>query len=152
MPKQSKKSLRGFTLIRTLRCKNLIRVQHGFTLIELLITITLIGILSGIIAIAMIGPQRNARNAKRESDVELIRSGLEIYNADCGSYPPTDSVVGNGTLFGNGSSCLASNKYISKVPVDPSNGSSYTYNRTATSTYTLCATLEPSGSYCVANP
>jgi len=125
-------------------------MKKGFTLIELLITIALIGILSAIVAVSMINPQKEARDARRKSDLELVRSGLEIYNSDCGSYPPTASVVGNSALTG---SCPTLNTYITKVPVDPSSGSSYTYTRVTTSTYTLCATLEhPAGSYCVANP
>ncbi len=36
----------GFTLIRTLQCKNLVNVQQCFTLIELLIAVAIVGVIS----------------------------------------------------------------------------------------------------------
>jgi type II secretion system protein G len=120
-------------------------MKKGFTLIELLITIAIIGILSAIIGIAMVNPQKEARDAKRKSDLELIRSGLEIYNADCGSYPLTAAFTLPSTtsLVGSGASadCSASTSYIGNVPVDPTSGRNYYYVSTGP-TYFLCAALE----------
>jgi general secretion pathway protein G len=114
--------------------------NHGFTLIELLITITLIGILSGIVAMAMVNPQKEARDARRKSDLELIRSGLEIYNADCGKYPTTASFpLSTATSLSGSGTCA--NIYITAVPKDPTSGRNYSYVSAGT-TYTLCANLE----------
>ena len=119
--------------------------KQGFTLLELLITIALIGILSSIIAMTMVNPQKNARDAKRKSDLELIRSGLEIYSSDCGSYPATSSFI-PGTasplpLSGTTGTC-SGNTYITTVPVDQTSGRNYSYVLTTATTYALCAALE----------
>ena len=97
------------------------------------------------------GARQASRDAKRKADLESIRSGLEIYKADCDSYPAAAKLVSGGSLVGTGAtgSCSASNTYISLVPSDPVPlTNSYTYTPTSTdggltySTYTLCAALE----------
>jgi prepilin-type N-terminal cleavage/methylation domain-containing protein len=123
--------------------KSKVRSQKlGFTLIELLITIALIGILSAIIAMSMVNPQKEARDAKRKSDLELIRSGLQIYNSDCGQYPGSIPAAPN-PLMGSGASadCLATNSYITTIPTDPTSGRNYSYVSNGT-TYSICAALE----------
>ena len=132
------------------------KLSIGFTLIELIITITLIGILSTIIAVSMVNPPKMARDAKRKSDLELIRSGLEIYSSDCGSYPATAlfPLPSSTSLSGTTGTC-SGNKYITTVPVDPKSGQNYSYVLTTATTYALCAALEmpssmspPSGCNC----
>lgn len=128
------------------------KVCEGFTLIELLVVISIIGILIAISLFGLQGARESSRDARRKSDLELIRGGLEIYRSDCDVYP---AVLG-GSLVGSGSptACAVANTYISAVPLDPLNPTQvYTYTRLTTSTYTLCATLEQTGSgYCVSNP
>lgn len=135
----------GFTLIRTLRSKNLIRVQSAFTLIELLVVISIIGILLGLSIFGLQGARQSSRDAKRKSDLEMIRSGLEIFKADCDKYYVGGSLPS--PLVGipsYSSSCLAANTYIAAIPTDPISASySYSYTSTGTgATYILCATLE----------
>lgn len=116
--------------------------RRGFTLIELLITIAIIGILSAVGLTTYPSVQRSARDASRKSDLELIRSGLELYKSDCNSYPATANFPSAGNpLNGNGSSCSASNIYISSVPIDPKADRNYSYNKVA-SGYIVCAVLE----------
>lgn len=116
---------------------------RAFTLIELLVVISIIGILIGLSLIGLEGARRSSRDAKRKADLELIRSGLEIYRSDCNTYPAT--LTFGGSLIGtdNPSSCAKTNIYLSSIPNDnlyP--GSSYSYARPTTYSYYLCATLE----------
>ncbi len=118
-------------------------LKKGFTLIELLITIAIIGILMGISIFGLQGAREGGRDSKRKADLELIRSGIETYRADCNAYPATltfgSPLVGNPTL---GTSCLAANTYISTVPQDPVPATrSYRYAITG-ATYEICASLE----------
>lgn len=119
------------------------KFEYGLTLIELLIVITIIGILAGFISLTFVNPPKQARDATRKSDLELIRSGLEIYKADCDKYPPTDEIVAGVALNGSipPANCSASNTYISKIPSDPTSTRTYGYTSDGT-IYTLCAALE----------
>lgn len=119
--------------------------KNGFSLIELLVVISIMGVIMSVSLFALQGARSSSRDARRKADLELIRSGLEIYKSDCNKYPP--GLVWGGSLTG---SCPTSNTYISLIPKDPL-GSNYSYSST-TATYTLCATLEASGQWCVYNP
>ncbi len=127
-------------------------MKQGFTLIELLVVISIIGILIGLSVFGLQGAREVSRDAKRKSDLELIRSGIEIYKSDCGGYPAGSgdpaavlSPSGNG-LVGNGlmTTCATTNTYISLVPLDPVAPSrNYLYFSNGT-TYEICAALEQS--------
>jgi type II secretion system protein G len=113
----------------------------GFTLIELLVVISIIGVLMAISLFGLQGARESSRDARRKSDLEMIRSGLEIYKSDCNVYPASlgTSLVGSGSP----TACAVANTYISAVPSDPlSTARKYSYARPTTSTYILCASLE----------
>ena len=115
----------------------------GFTLIELLVTISIMGILLSVALFSLQGAREGARNTRRKSDIELIRSGLELYKSDCKKYPVGD-IFSSPQLKGDGSlpSCSTSNVYISEVPKDPHDpGRIYKYSSTGTA-YEICAALE----------
>lgn len=115
----------------------------AFSLIELLVVISIIGILLGLSVFGLQGARQSSRDAKRKSDLELIRSGLEIYKSDCNGYPLTAQVVGGSALNGPvGIAGCAGNTYIAKIPVDPVPGTNfYAYSSNGV-TYSLCASLE----------
>jgi len=118
-------------------------VQKGFTLIELMVVIAIIGVLSALFINTSTINLKKGRDARRKSDLELIRSGIETYRADCNSYPV--AMPFSGTLVGSNANinCANTNTYISKVPQDPSNGngSSYLYWSDGI-TYQICTNLE----------
>lgn len=118
--------------------------KKGFTLVELLVVIAIIGLLVSIGAFAARQAQMSGRDARRKADLEVIRSGLEIFRSDCVEYPA--SITLGGTLVGDGTpaaNCPASQVYIQTVPSDPQPSNTlYRYNRLTTGTYELCARLE----------
>jgi len=117
-----------------------ILIYKGFTLIELLVVISIIGILIALSFFGFQGARETARDAKRKSDLESIRSALELYKADCDAYPASLSypieVTGDATCSGGAVT------YLEAIS-DPVSGREYSYVYTAaTGTYVMCASLE----------
>ncbi|HLD07802.1 MAG TPA: LamG-like jellyroll fold domain-containing protein [Candidatus Peribacterales bacterium] len=72
----------GFTRLRPASAE----LRRGFTLIELLLVISIIGILAGIVIVAL-SPSRQlaqVRNAQRRSDVRAIAAAIDQYVLDQG--------------------------------------------------------------------
>jgi len=123
------------------------KVRAGFTLIEVMMVVVIIGILATALGW---GAYRNSikksRDGRRKADLQQIRSGLEMYRADMGSYPPTGSIGCDGTLSAGGAT------YISPIPCDPQYpDSEYVYSGGGTA-YSITATLEMGDTYKVYNP
>jgi len=109
--------------------------NKAFTLIELLVVFSLIGIIIGISLAAYSSTRKSARDGKRKADLEQIRSALEMYRSDVGSYPAN-------LTFG-GSLSYGSDVYMSLVPKDPLDPNyNYVYSRPSANSYFLCAYLE----------
>ena len=118
-------------------------MKKGFTLIEMLVVISIIGVLVTISSFGLQGAREGARDSRRKSDLEAIRTALELYRSDCGRYPATlgATLVGAGTP----TRCAASNTYMAEVPadpLDPSHEYRYYQDPASTTTYQLCARLE----------
>ncbi len=116
----------------------------GFTLVELLVVISIIGILIALSIFGIQGARESSRDARRKTDLELIRSGLEIYKSDCGNYPVgtyttnwPSQIVGDGTP----ASCAVTNVYFSP-PTDPTSPNRYYRYYSDGVTYELCSSLE----------
>ena len=95
--------------------------KSGFTLIELLVVISIIAILSIIGLTAYTTFTKNARDAKRQSDLKFIQSALEEYHADQTFYP---AVITPGTAL---TSTNGSKTYMSKIPNDPTKSTTIPY-------------------------
>lgn len=68
------------------------KFQKGFTILELLLSITLVGVLAGIIMYISIKGAAQARDAKRIQELYQIVHALQLYYAEHGKYPEnTDS-------------------------------------------------------------
>ncbi|MDO8498062.1 MAG: prepilin-type N-terminal cleavage/methylation domain-containing protein [bacterium] len=59
----------------------------GFTFIEIIVVTTIIGLLMSGAAVSYSVLTKNARDAKRKTDLETMRSSLELYKSTYGVYP-----------------------------------------------------------------
>jgi len=90
--------------------------ERGFTLVELLVVIAIIGVLATLVLLQLGTARAKARDVKRISDINQIRSAVEQYFEDeGGNYP----IAISDALLG---------KYILKVPKDPLTGVVYEYS------------------------
>lgn len=127
----------------------MIKKERGFTLIEMLIVVAIIAILASIVIVGVAPAQQSGRDARRVSDLQNIRNGLQLYYNKCGFYPGSSSCAAgsagsNWTAFRQ--TLVDSNIGISSlsgIPADPSSNRSYAYAYSANNTgYLLAASLE----------
>ena len=125
--------------------------KKGFTLLEILLVIAAIGILAGIVLVA-INPNRQlaqARNAQRRSDVLTILNAVyqKIIDDAGNNSTAMNTALVDGTVYALGTNTTAScsgtgtvvvpgttaaldlstqlvSNYISEMPIDPSGGTS----------------------------
>jgi type II secretion system protein G len=118
--------------------------HSGFTLIELLVVIAIIGVLAAT-SIALINPLqqfKKARDTKRKADLQQIRSALELYRSDNGTYPVSDWVNSQGGA--NWIPGLAPS-YIKTMPTDPQNINSWPWSGGYTYAYQSVTTCGING-------
>lgn len=109
--------------------------EKGFTLVEILVSATIIGLLTTIGITGFQGITRSGRDALRKSDLEQMRSALEIYKSENGVYPTGPAACQLALPTG----------YINNIPADPKNPAfRYCYSWTVSNPliYSLCAHLE----------
>lgn len=59
----------------------------------MIIVIAIIGILSGIVFVSYSGVQESGRDAERQSDMLAVKSQLEVYFNDNGTYPTASTMT-----------------------------------------------------------
>jgi len=101
--------------------KPLRRSQDGFTLIELMVVILIIGLLATIVVQNLRSATDKAKRVKAQADISQIKSALDRYYLDAGSYPTSDQGLpaliaapsaGNDPKDWGG-------PYIERIPPDP---------------------------------
>jgi prepilin-type N-terminal cleavage/methylation domain-containing protein len=114
----------------------------GFTLIELLIVVAIISVLVSLTVISYSAAQKQARDARRKSDLNQYRTGLEAFsNQNNGLYPV--SIVCDEAHDVCGSELSV---YMSACIEDPNEDSDYYYCSNSTgSQYILWGELETGG-------
>ena len=131
-----------------------IPTQKGFSLIELLVVITIIALLTGVIASSVSGPRGKARDSQRVSDLGQLQLALSLYVDRCGQYP-TSVLAGSTYVINIASSCTTSTgtvtmgTYINAIPTPPTGASqtgydyaTYTNSSSQVVNYVLHAKLE----------
>jgi prepilin-type N-terminal cleavage/methylation domain-containing protein len=114
--------------------------RQGFTLIELLVTISIIGIILGIVSVGFSTAQKNTRDSRRKGDLTAIQKSVEQCYVLESEYPDT---VESGSSISCGSQTT-----MNSVPSDPKDTGSfvYTYSVSAdNSSYCVCGVLDKSG-------
>ncbi len=61
--------------------------NRGFTLIELLVVIAIIGILASVVLASLNSARGKARDAARKAEIKQLKTAMEMYYTDNGSYP-----------------------------------------------------------------
>jgi len=108
--------------------------KNGFTFIEILVSVTIIAVLIAIGVASYASVNRRARDAKRKSDLEQIRSALEQYRADFGSYPDTGA-SGWFDSFPDGDDWIddLTPAYMDNLPADPKNSGKFSQRQNSIS-------------------
>lgn len=73
------------------------RRRDAFTLVEMLMVITIIGILAGLLLVAVRGVQKAARGTATKTEISQLDMALENYRTEYGEFPP-DFVGVNSTV------------------------------------------------------
>lgn len=119
-------------------------MKKGFTLIEVLVAATIIAVLAAVGFASYSKVNQKSRDSKRKSDIEQLRSAVEMYRADNGFYP--NAGTGSWTNASDLSTTLVST-YMPAIPSDPKAAQTYRYMATNVSGgnyygYCLSALLE----------
>ncbi len=130
------------------------RKQRGFTLLEILLVVAAIGILAGIVILA-INPTKqlgDTRNAQRRSDVNTILNAVYQYAIDNNGVLPTSITTTATGVCKTGGTCtglvdlsvLTTNeKYLVSMPFDPTgsttNSTGYNISKSANGRVTVSA-------------
>ena len=100
--------------------------QNGFTLLELIIVLSIIGVLAGVIGLAVNQARVKGRDAKRAGDMRQMITAFDQYYIAHGTYPTgTVSTSGSGALLSDGGALDSALEpmipaYIPLIPVSPS--------------------------------
>jgi prepilin-type N-terminal cleavage/methylation domain-containing protein len=137
------------------------RTTRGFTLVELLVTMAIIGTLLAISVLILGQSRAKGRDAKRVSDVQVIRAALEQSWVERAAYPTAASWTNLGTgsatvMDSNGleASPGSGRIYLSPLPTGPNTSEYYQYMSASGATgYAIRFTTErqtnygPAGTY-----
>ena len=114
------------------------RQKQAFTLVELIVVITILAILWTIAFLSLQWYSAQARDSKRMSDINNIKTSLELFSLQVGKYPLPDNVNNityswwsvtvwqQWSVWDNMITNLSKN--LSQKPVDPLYGTEYIYS------------------------
>ena len=106
------------------------RNEEGFTLVELLVTIAIMGVLFGIVTLALNGLSTSATTNTRAAELDQVQTAVDIYLAT--NYPDTTTVTARAvaaTIASSDTDCDFCS-YLRSLPTQ------YTYSWTADGTVT----------------
>lgn len=80
---------------RTYPCKLAGTGKHGFTLLELLVVIAIIAVIVAFAVANFVGARQRARDIRKKSELQEIKSALRLYYNDFNNYPGPITTVTN---------------------------------------------------------
>lgn len=96
--------------------------SEGFTLIEIMVVILILGLLATIVVQSLRGSVDKAKRTKAEADISSLKTALDRYYLDNGSYPTTDQglqALISAPTSGQIPTNYEQGGYIERVPPDP---------------------------------
>lgn len=121
----------------------LFQVSAGFSLVELLVVIAVIGVLSGVLIINLVGVRGRAADAGIKSDFKSLKSALRLYYNDYQQYPNSSSgqimgcgAAGTSACPAGGTFSAAGTNYMGQLP------SSFAYYSDGGDEFLLVAPLD----------
>lgn len=95
--------------------------QQGFTLIEIMVVVVIMGILAGLVGVAVFGNVDKAKVESVKSDLRVISQALDLYRLDNNRYPSTDQGLEALVVPTENAKNFPAEGYLKKkdVPVDP---------------------------------
>ena len=103
--------------------------QDGFTLIEIMVVILILGLLATIVVQSLRGATDKAKRVKAQADIAELKTGLDRYYLDNGSYPTSDQGLQALVAAPSGGRVPANYEaggYLQSLPRDPW-GNAYFY-------------------------
>jgi len=105
--------------------------SKGFTLIELLVVIAIIGVLAAVVIVNLNVARAKSRDARRKSDLDSMRTALEMYSDRNGRYPVNSNWQTSAPGIWINDTSIPSiplvPEFISVLPLDPKNVNPYYY-------------------------
>lgn len=112
-------------------------MKKYFTLIEILVVATIMALLTSIAVISYGQLNKESRNNRRKTDLDQIRSALEMYRSNNDQYPDNLNLLTGPTI------------YLSTIPTDPKSSIyNYNYSKISDVDYIIGAYLEGISSSC----
>lgn len=107
---------------------NIFKNAHvaGFSLLEMLIVMAIMGIILTISTVSYLTIQQRGRDARRRTDIEQLRTALEIYRSQNGIYP---SIAASNTWITAAplNNPLVTPGYMRSIPTDPNQNATFPY-------------------------
>jgi prepilin-type N-terminal cleavage/methylation domain-containing protein len=88
--------------------------QKGFTLAEMLVVLVIIGILAGIMIVAVPQIIERSRAQVDKANAKQVTSAVTLYEADQGSLPAVTADSGTNAAYNEVVQVLVQNKYLKK--------------------------------------